>query len=121
MLLSQTMKDKQSSLLAQLDTLDEECGTLRAGLSEVSSNREKLATNLKLVQAQYEQVQEHLSKEQVRLRHYSLVQVLTFFSLQSKLAEANQVQYKLDAQLSTLQAELTDTKEQVEKEKKNCR
>ncbi len=63
----QSMKAKQTSLLAQLDTLDEECGTLRAELSEVSSNREKLATNLKLVQDQYELVQQHLAEEQVRL------------------------------------------------------
>lgn len=59
------MKAKQSSLLAQLDTLDAECGTLRTELAEVSSCREKLATNLKQVQTQYELVQQHLAAEQV--------------------------------------------------------
>ena len=60
------MKAKQSSLLTQLDALDKECGDLRVKLTEVSNNREKLAVNMKQVQAQYELVQQHLSTEQVR-------------------------------------------------------
>ena len=46
---------------------------------------------------------------------------MSVINFQRKLVEANQVQYRLDAQLSTLQAELDETKEQVEKEKQNCR
>lgn len=64
------MKSKQSTLLSQLDTLDEECGNLREELVQVENNRQKLACDLQQVEAQYKLVQKQLGNEQVCM--YSL-------------------------------------------------
>ncbi len=64
----QAMKRKQSALLTRLDGLDEECETLKEELVQVENGRKKLACDLKLIQVQYQEVQEQLTTEQVSIR-----------------------------------------------------
>ena len=116
----QAMRSKQSALLAQLNTLDEECGALREQLVQVESSHEGLTHDLQQVQMQYKRVQEQLNMEQVSAFSWSCIGVLMAFK-QERLSESNSEQEKLNSQLASLRVQLSNAKEEVETARENCR